>query len=115
MFPNNSTSVILGQSIVSEEANLAFFIPDGIHNEADFTSFEELKLNSISMDVTVEKISQLKYLFKYDFIIFPYLNVSPKKSRADFATMCNNLFTKMAMEGVKFDENVKIIFSGNIE
>jgi hypothetical protein len=92
MYPNSHTSVILGQTVISELANLAYFIPDGTHEQAAFTCYEEVKLASAGMGVSVTKITGYEDLASYDYLIFPNLDVNQRKSRKDFATMCRNLF-----------------------
>jgi len=114
MFPNNSTSVHLGNSLLSDMANIAFFIPEGIHEQVAFTAYEEVKLAGSDIDVLVEKVNDFGALNAFDTIIFPLLDVDPKKSRKAFSAMCSNLFKKMLKGGIKFKENVHIIFGGNI-
>ena len=93
MFPNNSTSVILGQALVSDLCNVAFFIPEGgTHEQAAFTCYEEVKLASVNLNVSVTRIREIKDMVKFSFIIFPCLDVNPRKSRHEFGNMCGNLF-----------------------
>ena len=93
MFPNNSTSVMLGQSLVSDLCDVAFFIPEeGNHEQAAFTCYEEVKLASMALDVSVTKIKDIKQLVNFSYIIFPRLDVNPRKSRLEYSSMCQNLF-----------------------
>ena len=93
MFPNNSTSVILGQSIVADLHPTAFFIPDkGNHEQAAFTCYQEIMIASKTLGIAVNKISEYKKLIGYHYIIFPNLDVNPRKSRQEFGTMCFNMF-----------------------
>ena len=93
MFPNNSTSVILGQSTVSDLHPTAFFIPGkGCHEQAAFTCYQEIMIVSKALGVTVTKISDYKQLRGYHYIIFPNLDVNPRKPRDEFGSMCRNLF-----------------------
>ena len=93
MFPNNSTAVILGQSTVSDLHPTAFFIPEkGSHEQAAFTCYQEILIVSKALGVTVTKISDYKDLIGYHYIIFPNLDVNPRKPRVDFGNMCHNMF-----------------------
>ena len=92
MFPNNSTSVHLAQHLTSEMANIAFFIPEGIHEQAAFTSYEEAKIAAFGIDVIIRKVDAYRQLDSFDTIFFPFLDVNPQKSRSAFSSMCQNLF-----------------------
>ena len=92
MFPNNSTSVMIGQFLVSELQNVGFFITEGTHEQAAFTCYEEVKLASAGLDCTVSKLKEYSDISKFDFVIFPCLDVKPRNSRKEFAGMCRNLF-----------------------
>ena len=92
MFPNNATSVHLGQNLISELANVAFFIPEGIHQQAATTCYEEVKIAAFGIDVSVEKVEDYGALNPFDFFIFPFLDVNTRKSRVAFSSMCRNLF-----------------------
>ena len=92
MFPNSSTAVLLGKTVTSELANLAFFVPGDIHERAANTCYEEVKMQCAGLDVTVEKVATLQSMSTMDYIIFPSLDVNTRKSRADFSVMCRNLF-----------------------
>ena len=93
LFPNNSTSVILGQNLVSDLADLSFFIPDGApHQQAAFTCYDEVKIASAGLDVKVTKIDQYSHLKDFDYLIFPCLDINPRKSSKQFVDMNGNLF-----------------------
>ena len=92
MFPNNSTSVQLANNVMSDMANIAFFIPEGVHEQAAFTAYEEVRLNSIGIDIMVEKVNDYEAVVAYDYVIFPLLDVNPRKSRQAYGSMCRNLF-----------------------
>ena len=92
MFPNNSTSIFLGQTLISDLANVSFFIPEGIHEQAAFTCYEEVKLSGIGLDVSVTKITKYQDLAVFDYLVFPRIDVNPRKTRKEFITMCRNLF-----------------------
>ena len=92
MFPNNSTSVFLGQSVTSELSNLAYFIPEGFIEQAAYTTVNEVKLASVGLDCKVVKINSVDLMEEFDYVIFPSLNVNPRKSSTEFSVMCGNLF-----------------------
>ena len=92
MYPNSSTSVMLGRQITSEMANLSFFIPGDCHEQAAHTCLEEVKIESAQLGVKVEKISSVDEIDQFDYILFPSLYVNPRKPYATFAAMCRNLF-----------------------
>ena len=93
MFPNNSVSLMVGQTVVSDLANLGYFIPEGIHEQAANTCYEELKIAcSVMDDVKVDKIDAFPNIEPYNYVIFPSLDVHPRKSRLEFSVMCKNLF-----------------------
>ena len=96
MFPNSSTSVMLGQSLVSDLCNVSYFIPEGTHEQAASTCYEEVLLNSSVASnrggVSVKKIRDYKELINYDYIVFPNLDVNPRKTRKEYGNMCHNLF-----------------------
>ena len=90
MFPNSSTSVLLGKQITSDMANLSFYIPGDCHEQAAHTCLEEVKIESAGLGVQVEKMSSLDKMDTFDYVLFPSLYVNPRKSYADFAAMCRN-------------------------
>ena len=92
MYPNNSTSVIIGQTLVSDMRNLTFFIPEGTHQQAAFTCYEEVKIASAGLAVTVTKINDCKKLNDFSYLIFPCLDVDSRKTKRQLATMCKILF-----------------------
>ena len=93
MFPNNSVALMIGQRVTSEMANIGLFIPDGIHEQAAGTALQDLCLASAELkDVTVKKISEFAELATFEILVFPYLDVHPRKTRYDFSNMCYNLF-----------------------
>ena len=92
MFPNNSTSVFLGQTLVSDLGNVAYFIPEGTHEQAAFTCYEEVFIAAAGIQVSVAKKDDYKELESFAFIIFPSLDVDHHKSRKEFGIMCKNLF-----------------------
>ena len=92
MFPNNSISVMLGSKILGELVDLALFIPDGIHEQASSTFLDELILTSYSLNVSIEKLTTAGDFSTYRYVIFPSLDINPRKSMSDFGSMCANLF-----------------------
>ena len=93
MFPNNSTAVMMGQSLTADLGHVAYFIPDGTHEQAAFTCYQEVMLASMGLEnVTVTRVSDYNKMTEYQYIIFPCLDVNHRKSRAEFGTMCSNLF-----------------------
>ena len=92
MYPNSSTSVLLGKQITSDMANLSLFIPGDCHEQAAHTCLEEVKIESAGLDVKVEKISSVDEMAQFDYVLFPSLYVNPRKPYATFAAMCRNLF-----------------------
>ena len=92
MFPNNSTAVMMGQSLTADLGHVAYYIPEGTHEQAAFTCYEEVKLASVNLNVSVTRIREIKDMVKFSFIIFPCLDVNPRKSRQEFGNMCGNLF-----------------------
>ena len=113
MFPNNSTSLILGQSLVSDMCPVDFFIPEGTHEQAAFTCYEEVKLISKPLGVSVNKISDYKQLALYSYIIFPCINVNPRKSTREFGNMLRNLFKYNTI--FSYSNNLKLILQENEE
>jgi len=72
VLPNNSTSVILGEYLVSELNHVTFFVPeDGPHELAAFTCYEEVKICSAGLSSQVRKTRNVfnrnmnVYLFFY--------------------------------------------------
>ena len=56
VLPNNSTSVFLGQHLVSELNNVSFFVPsDGPHEAAASTCYEEVKICAAGLSAHVKK------------------------------------------------------------
>ena len=93
MYPNNSTSVMLGHYLASELHHVAYYVPEqGPHELAAFTCVEEVKIASAGLDTTVVKLTSCKSLSTYDYDVFPLLDVDPEKPRQSFASMCRNLF-----------------------
>lgn len=93
MFPNNSTSVILGHFLVSDLNNVSFFIPEtGPHEMASFSCIDEVRIAAAGLDSTVDKISDYSKLDKFDYVIFPLLDLDPRRPRNFYATMLKNLF-----------------------
>ena len=91
MFPNNSTSVLLGKSFIGEVEKLSFFIPEGVHEQGAGTCLLDVMIAASGLDVVVDKTDNYN-LENFNFVVFPSLDVQPKKSRVDFAAMCKNLF-----------------------
>lgn len=60
MYPNSSTSVALGKRIVAEMANVAYYIPSPLHEQASQTCYEEVKVDSARLAVSVDKITSLR-------------------------------------------------------
>ena len=60
MYPNSSTSVALGKRIVAEMANVAYYIPSALHEQASQTCYEEVKVDSARLAVSVDKITSLR-------------------------------------------------------
>ena len=92
MFPNSSTSVFLGQTLVSDLGYVSYFIPEGTHEQAAFTCYEEVLIAAAGIEVSVTKIDDFKELEAFAFIIFPSLDVNHRKTRKEFGNMCKNLF-----------------------
>ena len=56
VLPNNSTSVFLGQHLVSELNHVSFFVPnDGPHEAAASTFYEEVKICAAGLSANVKK------------------------------------------------------------
>ena len=92
MFPNNSTACQLGKRITCELGNLTFYIPGDIHEQAAQTCFEEVKIECANMTVNVNKISNVRTMESYDYVIFPNLYVNHTKPYSTFSRLCKNLF-----------------------
>ena len=57
MYPNNSTSVILGHHLASELHHVAYFVPEqGPHQAAAFTCVDEVMIASSGLDTTAKKL-----------------------------------------------------------
>ena len=94
MYPNNSTSVILGHHLASELHHVSYLVPEqGPHQAAAFTCVDEVKIASSGLDTSVKKITDCKAINGYDYIVFPVLDVDPGEPRQSLAIMCRNLFT----------------------
>ena len=70
VLPNNSTSVILGEHLVSELNHVTFFVPeDGPHELAAFTCYEEVKICSAGLN---SRFTKIRNVFKeknlYNFL-----------------------------------------------
>ena len=93
MFPNNSVALQVGQAAMNDMASVGLFIPDGVHEQAAGTTLEELHLAMANMEeVTVEKVVTFSDLEKFHIVVFPNLDMHPRKSRQEYSTMCKNLF-----------------------
>ena len=94
MYPNSQTSCMLGRYLVSELANVSFYVPSEVHEQCLHTIIEEVQIESFGLkNVSVSTVADLEGLNNYDFVIFPYLNLLASKSTDKFALMCANLFT----------------------
>ena len=92
MFPNNSVALMVGQIAMSDLASVGLFIPDGVHEQAAGTTLPDLKLAGYELDVSVERITLFPDLAKFKIVVFPCLDVHPRKLRKEYSNMCRNLF-----------------------
>ena len=92
MFPNNTVALIIGQLAMNDQANVGLFIPEGFHEQAAGTVLQELHLAGAELGGTVERLQKFPELEKYGIVVFPCLDVHPRKTRKDFSNMCRNLF-----------------------
>ena len=71
VFPNNSTSVILGEYLVSELNHVTFFVPeDGPHELAACTCYEEVKICSAGLS---SKVQKTRNVFKRNMKVYFFL------------------------------------------
>ena len=92
MYPNNTTSLILGRSLLREEHDIYLHCPSEATKRLAHTYPLELKIASLGLDMTVHEVDTLEELQNMDFIIFPTLDVLPDKKRADFANKLRQIF-----------------------
>ena len=92
MFPNSSTSLILGLSMLREDMNLSLYCPGDVHVRMAHSIPLDLELASINLDVDVRLVDTLDHLSNMDYVVFPSLDVLPDKRRADFASSLKDLF-----------------------
>ena len=59
---------MLGQSLVADLVNVTFCIPSGPHEQAAFTCYEEVKIASTGMDVSVNKINDYDRMMEFDLL-----------------------------------------------
>ena len=91
MFPNSSTSLLLGKSLIGEVEKLSFFIPEGVHEQGAGTTCVDVMIAAAGLNIVVDKTHNYN-LENYNYVVFPSIDVQGKKSRVDFASMCKNLF-----------------------
>ena len=92
MFPNSSTSLILGRSLLREDINVSLHCPEDVHSRMAHTIPLDLEYASCGLAVNVRTLDTLVSLEDMDFVIFPTLDVLPDKRRADFASTLKDLF-----------------------
>ena len=91
MFPNSATSLFLGRGLLNEDHNLYLYTPRDLHRRMAFTTPLDLQMYSLGRDVQVHQESNLDNLESMKYVIFPFLDVLPEKTRVDFARMCGTL------------------------
>ena len=94
MFPNNSVALMIGQIVMSDMANIGLFIPaDSVHEQAAGTTLHDLGVASAVLgDVTVKRLRDFTDLATFEIVVFPCLDMHPRKSRYEYSNMCHNLF-----------------------
>ena len=92
MYPNNSTSLILGRSLLREDHDIFLYCPSEATKRLAHTCPLELKIASLGLDNNVHEVDTLEELENMDYMIFPTMDVLPDKKRADFANKLRQIF-----------------------
>ena len=92
MYPNSSTSLILGRRLLREDHNLTIYVPKDVHRRMAHTIPSDLEISCIGLAVTVKEVADLSGLASMDYVIFPSIDVLPDKNRAEFAEIMGKLF-----------------------
>ena len=85
MYPNNSTSLILGRRLLREDVDLYLFTPKDFHQRMTDTIHCDLEIAALGLTKEVQDLASLEELETMDFILFPSFDVMPDKKRSEFA------------------------------
>jgi len=113
IFPHSSTSLRLAEGLLNEGHDLYLYLPTEVHKKWSYTLPLELQILAVGLPNSVTVVTDLQQLINMNVIVIPSLDVLPQKTRADFSSMCNITFQKMAEEGAQFKEDVSIFCVGN--
>eukprot|EP00092_Neocalanus_flemingeri_P101824 GFUD01130185.1.p1 GENE.GFUD01130185.1~~GFUD01130185.1.p1 ORF type:complete len:280 (-),score=16.46 GFUD01130185.1:62-901(-) len=114
MYPMNATSLILGRKLLSNDHNLSLYCPEDVHKRQVNTISNDLKISALGLMNTVEEVDTLEKFPTADLVIFPTLECLPQSSRSDFGKMCRNLFRNLKSDNIQFNDDVSVIFGGNV-
>ena len=92
MYPNSSTSLILGRRLLREEHDLFLYCPQDCHRRMAHTIPVDLQMACLGLSMTVKETATLEHLGNMDNIIFPTIDVLPDKKRVEFARIMGKLF-----------------------
>ena len=92
MFPYNSTAVMLGRQLLSNDHDLSLFCPSELHRRQALTTPFELGVIARGLGRSSRVVENLDTLDSADFIIFPTLDVDHAEKREIFAMMIKDLF-----------------------
>ena len=92
MYPNSSTSLILGRRLLREDVDLYLFTPKDVHRRMADTIPCDLEIAALGLTNQVQDLASLEELETMDFILFPSFDVLPDKKRSDFAQIMGKEF-----------------------
>ena len=92
MYPANSTVIMLGRRLLSNEHNISFYSPLDVHKRLAHTIPVDLEIAAMGLGVLVNQVEDLKSLKEVDFLIYPTLDLDPLEKREDYAKTCLDLF-----------------------
>ena len=92
MYPTNSTALVLGRRLISNDHNISFYSPLDVHKRLAHTSPVDLEIAAMGMGVAINQVEDLKSLKEVDFLIYPTLDLDHLEKREDYAKMCLDLF-----------------------
>ena len=92
MYPANSTVIMLGRRLLSNEHNISFYSPLDVHKRLAHTIPVDLEIAAMGLGVLVNQVEDLKSLKEVDFLIYPTLDLDPLEKREDYAKTGLDLF-----------------------
>ena len=92
MYPNSSTSLILGRRLLREDVDLYLFTPKDVHRRMADTIPCDLEIAALGLTNKVQDLASLEELETMYFIPFPSFDVLPDKKRSEFAQIMGREF-----------------------